>query len=271
MSNEAQRQHIERLKKTICESIEFHEVGKGAISVTTPFIDWDGGPVELFVTPDGRITDGGGTLSLLRSLNMIDDFEAWPFLQDYLTRYCIDFDGRRMNMRDLGNDASYLFYAQGISRLPSYFEPKPIAEATDTFPQTVRNTVVATLRMQYEHNIPKGLEIAEALTQEKNIPLKKRRMKVASDLSPMKKNRIVQVVSYSGASPREQEQHVAYKALAPILWKEENQKVEAFAVVQDISKYTMDSRAILDEAIDEVIQLKGSHGADKLIGILVEP
>jgi len=270
MVYDIQEEHLARIKKTIYESVESHEVAKGAVSVSTPFIDWDGSPVEVYVTKDGQVTDGGGTMSLLQSLNMKEDFDSWPFLQDYLTRYCIDFDGRRMNLRNLGNDLCYLRYIQGISRLPSYFEPKPVIEMADTFPQTVRNSIMGALRSQYQDNVAKGLEIAEVLIRERKIPLRKRKFKISSDLSPFRRNRVVQIVSYANATAREQEQHVAYKVLAPIVWKQENMKIDAYAVVHDIKRYTSDSVDMLEEATDDIIQLKDEDGTNRLMSVLTE-
>lgn len=271
MLSDAQRMEFERIRKAICDSVSFYDVAKGAISVTTPFLDWKGAPTEVYVTSDGIVTDGGRTISQLMSLRVKEEFDSWPYLKDYLSKFCIDFDGKRMDMIGNDDEECYLRFIQGISRLPRFFEPKPITSVPDNFPVVVRSLIAEVVKSEYYKDDPeKGHEVAVKVTRARDITLRKKSYHITSDLSPHRHNRIILIISHATRETSEQNQHVASKILWPVLWKEENEYVEPFSVVQDISNYTDYAAGMLKDET-EIIQLKDKGGKEKLVELLVEP
>ena len=87
--NKNQEALFSKIKEAICNSIEYSLVRKNAIKVTTPYLDWMGAPVSIYITEEGHITDGGQTLNQICSLRANEDFEYWPYKIDYFERYNI--------------------------------------------------------------------------------------------------------------------------------------------------------------------------------------
>ena len=131
MENDIQREIFNRIKKAICDSVKYSIVDKNAIKVTTPFLDWKGAPVSIYITQDGNITDGGQTLSQLKSLRVFEDFEFWPFKEDFYLRSQIQQIRGSLEPTDPESAECLLRFIQGVARAANFFEAKPITSSAD--------------------------------------------------------------------------------------------------------------------------------------------
>ena len=100
------------------------DVLNGAIEIETPFVDWKGCPVKIYVEASGRVTDGGGTLNELRSLRTLDKFNEWAFKEDFYLRYGIKEEGNELE--PVNRFLGLLSYIQGIQRIGYLFPPNPL-------------------------------------------------------------------------------------------------------------------------------------------------
>lgn len=122
MTTNAQKTIIARLEAEIC--IHMANVKDGAVGIETPFLDWKGYPVTIYVTVDGRVTDGGNTLNELWALRVIQKYENWDFKDDFFRRYnIVERKNKELEPAETENILSYI---QGIARLTYYFKPNPI-------------------------------------------------------------------------------------------------------------------------------------------------
>jgi hypothetical protein len=253
--NSDQEALFAKIKEAICSSIECFSVRKNAIKVTTPYLDWMGSPVSLYITEDGRITDGGQTLNQISSLRAIEDFEYWQFKLDYYERYNIQQIRGSLDLCYLDSPDGILRYIQGISRLPTFFEAKPISAVEDKFPQTVRRTILDTLINDYPER-PRYDTIGWAVKLTRPRSIKLDGITIHSDMSPNNNNRLIQIISHANSSTSDKRQHVASKLLDPLLWRRVNKQVEMFAVVYDLSKYPNDSQNLLKQEADGIFEMK---------------
>lgn len=267
--NSDQEALFAKIKEAICGSIECFSVRKNAIKVTTPYLDWMGSPVSLYITEDGRITDGGQTLNQISSLRVIEDFEYWPFKLDYYERYNIQQIRGSLDLCYLDSPDGILRYIQGISRLPTFFEAKPISTAEDKFPQTVRRTILDTLINDYPER-PRDDPIGWAVKLTRPRSIKLDGITIHSDMSPANKNRLIQIISHANSSTSDKRQHVASKLLDPLLWRRENPYVEMFAVVYDLSKYPNDSRSLLQQEADGIFEMKDDLARKRVAEAVVQ-
>jgi len=268
MTTDKQSLQIQRFQNAFEKSLFVFEVDKGAVCISTPFLDWQGVPTKIYVTKDGRVTDGGTTVNLLRALRSIDQLEGWPFLSDFLSKYCISFDGASMMLNEKDDDC-WLRYAQGISRLPSYFEPKPIYTIEDRFPERVKSIAVELIEQKYPKDSPEDTQKwASSFIRARHTALKNG-YSVTSDLSPVRMDRMAQIISHSHGSPSDRKAHVQSKLLDPTLWKRENEKGEVYAVLEDIGFYPSASQKLLENETTQVVELKNVYGKEQLVDLLV--
>ena len=139
--NEIQEKKKKKIKGAICNSVECYSVRHNAIAIATPFLDWMGERVEVYVTEKGVVTDGEQTINQLKALNNYDDFLKWPHKENYLFNYNVSQNGESLDLNYPGNPQGILRYIQGIARLPSFFEAKPLGVKQDKFPSIVKNMV----------------------------------------------------------------------------------------------------------------------------------
>jgi len=270
MTTDKQTQYYEEFKKSILASIKMYEVQKGAICIETPFLDWKGVPCKFYITSDGIVTDGGMTANQLAALRVIDDFDEWPFRLDYLSQYCIEYDGSHMRLSNRENGTSSLRFVQGLARLPGFFEPKPIYSTEDRFPEKVRHLVVEMVESNYPKKTPSETRAwASSMIKPRNIHLKNG-FTITSDLSPMRENRIVEIISHANANFSQKREHVRSKILYPILWKREKKDIDTVFVMNDIGDYSADSRQLLRSESNDIIQLNETSSKGKLIEMLIE-
>jgi hypothetical protein len=253
--NKNQESLFTKIKEAICNSVEYSPVRKNALRVTTPYLDWMGAPISLYITEDGRITDGGQTLNQISSLRVIEDFEYWPYKIDYLERYNIQQVRGSLDLCYLDSPEGILKYIQGISRLPTFFEANPVSDIEDKFPQTVRRTILDTLINEYPER-PRDDTIAWALKLIKPHSFRLNGITLHSDMSPANKNRLIQIISHANSSTSDKRQHIASKLLDPLLWRRVNSQVEMFAIVYDISKYPIESQSLLKQEADKIFEMK---------------
>lgn len=123
--NQTQEHIFNKFRDKIAECLCAYKVLHEAVAINTPFVDRDGVPFKIYVTKEGQITDGGGTLNMFRSLRCYQDYLDWPFRLDYLNRYGISEKAGELICE---NEENILLYAQGLSRLQSMFEAHPIGD-----------------------------------------------------------------------------------------------------------------------------------------------
>ncbi len=268
MVTESQLDVFNKIKEKISNTVVYNVVGKNAIEVRTPFLDWKGAQISIFITEDGQITDGGQILSQLKSLRVIEDFNNWEFKLDFLHRSCIRQVRGSLQAADTDSQA-ILKYIQGIARLPNYFESKPIYSTADKFPIKARRVAVEALIPFAPRDSARDPRLwASEFVKERKIQLNG--IEVQSDMSPKRYHRMVQIISHATSGSSDRKQHVSAKVLDSVLWKRKSSKVEMFAVVEDLNPYSPESRNLLKEESNEIIQLKQEKSATRLAEILIE-
>jgi hypothetical protein len=271
MANELQLELFKKIKNEICSSIEFYAVSKDAIEVTTPFLDWNGSEVSFFITNEGIITDGGETISQMKSLRIFDDFEKWPFKLDFMHRYNIDIVSGCLEPNNAHSTRNIIRYVQGITRLPNYFEPKPISDTSEQYPNRVHKMTIEALLPYAPNNYleDQRLSWATEFIKERKIPLNG--IQVQSDMSPRKRLRMVQIISHATSSKYIKRQHVESKVLHPVLLRRKEPNADVFFILDDLSAYPSDSRTLLRQESKENIIETSDTGSLKLIGkIMIE-
>jgi hypothetical protein len=268
LATEMQLDVFNRIKEEISSTVRYNAVAKNAIEVKTPFMDWKGAQISVFITEDGQITDGGQILSQLKSLRVIEDYNNWEFKLDFLHHSCIEQVRGSLQAADC-DAKSILKYIQGIARLPNYFEPRPIYSTSDNFPIKVRKVAIEALMAHAPQDSRKDPHLwASEFVKERKIKLNG--IEVQSDMSPKKHHRMVQIISHASSGSSDRKQHVSAKMLDFVLLKRKNSRAEMFAVVEDINPYPAESRNLLKEESDEIIQMKGENFASRLAEILLE-
>jgi hypothetical protein len=267
--NEIQLKIFEALKREICNRVEYSIVGKGAIEVLTPFLDWKGTPVSIFITKDGIITDGGRTLSQFDSLRISEDFNNWDFKSDFFNRYHIRETRGRLESVNNGNSADILSYIQGITKLPNYFEPKPIYLVADKFPGKVRRIAKEALLQFAPQDLPEERELwALKFVQERRIPLNG--IEVHSDMSPNIYLRMVQIISHATSNASDRKQHIESKVLQSLLAKEKYSNADMIAVIECLDTYPRSGIALLEKKSRIVEMDNEKLGGKELAELLLE-
>lgn len=260
---------FKKIKDEICNNIQYEPTSKNAIEITTPFLDWKGAQVSFFITENGQITDGGKTLSQLKSLRVIDDFNEWDFKEDFFYSYCIQQTRGRLEPVD-EDPAGILRYVQGITRLPNYFEPKPIHSVADKFPSTVRKIAIKTLMPFAPFKSQEERQAwAKNFTNPRNIPLNG--IEIQSDMSPSNYFRMILIISHATSSATDRKQHVESKVLHPVLWKrkEKVHQIEVYPIVERLNDYPQEARALLKQESNDVVERSKEGFEDKLKELLL--
>jgi hypothetical protein len=269
LTNETQLKLFNKIKLAICDTVQYHEVGKNAIEVVTPFIDWKGASVSVFITEDGRLTDGGQILSQLKSLRVIEDFNNWDFKFDFFQRSRIQQLRGNLEPLDIDSVSDILSYIQGITRLPNFFEPKPIYATSDKFPIIARDVALdALINIAPYDEFDKREKWATKFIKARNIPLNG--FHIESDMSPSKYYRLIKIISHATSSMSDRKQHVSAKVLDSLLWKRDEPDVELYVIVDDVDAYPKESKSLLREESEEIIQIKSDRSGARLAEILTE-
>jgi len=267
--NKTQLELFTKIKQAICDTVEYREVSRNAIEVATPFLDWKGAKVSFFITEDGYVTDGGQILSQFKSLRVIKDFENWEFKSDYFQRSRIQKVRGSLQPIDSESVTDIIRYVQGITRLPNYFEPKPISVTSDKFPNIAREVAFkALINIAPDNDPDTAKKWAEAFIRTRHINLNG--FNIENDMSPTKYYRLIKIVSHATSSTSDRKQHVSAKVLDSLLWKRDAPEVELYVVVDDVEVYPPESRNLLNEESEELIELKFERSGAKLAEILVE-
>lgn len=269
--NDVQLNIFNSLKKELCDSIDLYPISKDAVEVTTPFLDWNGSEVSVFITRDGRITDGGEIVSQMESLRIIDDFDNWPFKLDFFHRYNTNLVGGCLEPNDARSIKNVVKYIQGITRLISYFEPKPIYDSSEQYPHKVRKMAIDALLpyapANYE-DVKRRLWAAE-FTKEREITVNG--IAVRSDMSPRRYYRMVQIISHATSTKYIKKQHVDAKVLHPVLLKRKEENADVYFILEDLRLYAPDSRKLLRQESQENIIETIDSGSQRQIGkIMIE-
>ena len=147
MSNEIQDRILAQLTDAIRPMVS--AVQHGAVEIETPFIDWKGCPVKIYVKASGRVTDGGGTLNELRSLRTLEKFNEWAFKENFYLRYGIKEEGDELE--PVNRFLGLLSYIQGIQRIGYLFPPNPIREL-ETSDKANDDTPIIQLYSPYSYH-----------------------------------------------------------------------------------------------------------------------
>ena len=267
--NEIQELNFLKIRGAICDSVVLSEVRYGAVKVVTPFFDWLGEPLSIYITEDGTITDGEKTLNQIKALRAYDEYIEWPDRIDYLADYNINPLGNSMDIKFLESPEDILRYIQGVSRLPMLFRANPISDKDDRFPTIVRNATMEYLMYEYQ-NRPNVdvLKWANWLCRPYLIQTTTG-IKIRSDMRPVNKNKNVQIVGMANASKSAKDAHVASKLYNSLYWKKTNNKAKTVVVVSDISIYSEDSQNAMREEADPLIQTKDGKKAHMMLAIEV--
>ncbi len=270
MPTDLQLELFNKIREGICGSVQYNLVSKNAIEVATPFVDWKGSKVSVYITENGHLTDGGQVLSQLKSLRVIDNYYDWNFKEDFLNRYCIQQVRGNLEASNVEFFADILKYIQGVTRLPNYFESKPIYSIADNFPTKVEKVAKEALMNFVPSDMPheeRAVWVSE-FTKERRIPYNG--IEVKSDMSPTKYYRMIQIISHASSTVTDRRQHVESKVLHPVLLKKNISSVEMIAVTEDLNEYPSDSRNLLKQESNEIIELKRENSAMRLAEVLVE-
>lgn len=266
---------VDAIRRTICESLEVRELKDGVRKVTTPFLDWTGYPVSFFVRPTGEVTDGGSTLSTLRSLRVLDDFVDWPFQEDFFKRYSIAQIDHALILRGDPSPGRLLGYVQGLARLPTYFEPRPLTERDEMFRVSVQRSVKPLL-VDFARNNVTSLIDDERRTAWVSARLRHRRwsigrMSFRTDFRPVADNVMVQVISHAGNNASAQRQHVHSKILPYEIVGKTRKDLELVAVVSSVERYPRDVQALIEAESEVVIDWDEADGPSDLLHHLTRP
>jgi|LAHT01.1.fsa_nt_gb hypothetical protein len=266
--NEIQNEIFKKIKETICSSVECYPVRHNAIGIATPFLDWMGERVEVYVTENGVVTDGEQTLNQLRALNSFEDFSKWPHKENYLFNYNIIPNGDSLDLNYLENPQGVLRYIQGVARLPGFFEAKPLGEKQDKFPTIVKNMVRDALVKSYPNRPKEGMvEWAFRLTQPRTIKVKN--ASIHGDMSPIDENKIVEIISHQNSSDPDKNAHVREKLFNPLYLKMESRNIEPYSILLSLFDYPRDSIDLLTSETT-VIELKNPSAMDQITKMLAE-
>lgn len=142
MISELQMSRFRALDRAIRKATTAEEINgiRSALKIDTPFLDWKGCPVCIYVDENGMVTDGGGTINELIALRCLEKFESWKFKEDYFNRYGIWRKGNRLHPTNTDSGEALLSYVQGISRIPGFFKANPIKGKRDRKPQKETTT-----------------------------------------------------------------------------------------------------------------------------------
>jgi len=266
--NEIQEAIFMKIKEAVCTSVECYPVRHNAIGIITPFLDWIGERVEIYVTEHGEITDGGQTLNQMKALNNYNDFLKWPDQKNYLDNYNINPNSDSLDLRHFETPEGILKYAQGIARLPGFFEIKPLGEKQDKFPTIARKFATDTLITEYPNRPKEGVaEWAFKLTQPKSF--KVNNVSIHSDMSPINNNRIVEIISHQSSNDSEKKSHIREKLFNPIFLEKTNPDVEPYVVTFNLLDYPRDAQDLLCSQT-EVIELCKPDAGLRLTKMLAE-
>jgi hypothetical protein len=261
VQREPQDAVIRAIRDAICRGVEVSDVNghDGVKRVETPFIDWKGEAVTVYVRPNGEVTDGASSLNQLSARRAFDDYLDWPFREDYLLRFAIAEKGRSLIAAQPAEAGAVLRYIQGIARLGSFFQSAPIKDRADIFPSVVRSHVKDWLATHRPPNTDTR-EWEEERLKEKSwaydgLPL-------TSDFTPLDQNVMVQIISNSTASPTVQKQHVSHKIMPFLLMRERRQHLSFVPVVNSLRLYPSDARKLLQNKAREVVQVQDFEDND---------
>lgn len=269
--NDIQLKIFKELKNELCNSIDLYPVSMGAVEVTTPFLDWNGSEVSIFITKDGRVTDGGEIISQMESLRIIEDFDNWPFKLDFFHRYNTNLVSGCLEPNDVRTIKNVVKYIQGITRLISYFEPKPIYDLSEQFPHKVHKMVIDALLPYAPTNYEEAKRHlwAAEFTKEREITVNG--IAVRSDMSPRRYLRMVQIISHATSTKYVKKQHVDAKVLHPVLLKRKEEKAEVYFIVEDLRLYEPESRKLLrQESQENIIETIDSKSQRQIGKIMIE-
>ena len=266
--SEIQEEIFKKIKDSICSNVECYPVRHSALAVATPFLDWMGERVEVFITENGEITDGEQTLNQIKALNSYNDFIKWSNQKDYFINYNINLIGESLDIHYLENPQSILRYIQGIARLPGFFEARPLGEKQDRFPTLVKNMVRDALVSNCPLRPIEGMvDWALRLTQPKTIKINS--VQIYSDMSPVDGNKIVEIISHQNSNDSTKNAHVREKLFNPIFLKAERQDVEPFTITYDLQDYPRESQDLL-RSETTVFEIKNPNAMAQITKMLVE-
>lgn len=256
----------DRIPPVICSSVQMRSLPNNVREVITPFLDWKGAPVSIYVREQGEVTDGGETLSELRALRVIDEWEEWTFKEDFLQRYCIRQKDESLIAAAPEDPEAILRYAQGISRLARYFEAKPISQRADYFPQFVQSKIKPLV----EQVAPPDPHQRDAWI---NVRMSRQKwtyhgVSYTTDYTPVSTDVMIQVISYAKAEPSAQKGHVSDKVLPYAFLRKDRPGLRFVAVMNALEEYTPFVQKLLRSEAKRIIEFRTDESANDLVRVL---
>jgi len=249
------------IQESICNSVKPLPVKLNAVKVVTPFLDWVGEPVSIYITEDGHITDGESTINLIKALRAYEEFESWPQINDYFEDYNINRIGGSLDAWYQESPEDILRYIQGVSKLPILFEAKPISDKEDKFITTVRSSTIEILMGDYPNRPSEDVFMwASRLAQPRSF-LTADGIRIHSDMSPVSKNKNIQIISHAASSDSMKRTHVASKLFNPLYWEKSNQNIKTVVVAYDVLEYPTESQNLIKEIADNIYEFKNGKTA----------
>lgn len=255
----------ERVKAAICGATEAMPIPETSVEqIRTPFIDGDGAQVHLYATGD-VLTDGGAVINNLRSMRALDEYDAWPFRESFLLRYGMEqTDAGELRALSAREPDTILRFAQGVARLPSLFEVKPISEAA-RFPVIVAQEIDGYL----ERHVPSGAKPSKFVAS-----LKKKKIwnfkgvRFDTDYSPARADLMVQVVSHASSEAGTQRQHVQSKIMPFEFGRKTQKRLSLALLVPRLGAYRPDMRRLMRAETDEIYEWEKENHRDEFAKLL---
>jgi hypothetical protein len=268
--NDAQKTAYDLVKEAICGSVRFVPVRYNAIKVRTPFLDWVGDNLSIYITEDGEITDGEKTYNQIKAMRVFGEFQELIKESDYFDDFNLNLVGHgSLEPKYLESPDDIVRYIQGVARLPMLFEVNPLEDKEDRFPTTVRNTTMELLMKEYSDRVD-AFNWAYKLSHPFLITTRSG-IKIHSDMCPINKNKNVQIIGMVNSERSAQDAHVSSKLYNSLYWKKYNRDAKTIVVVFDLSKYSDDSQSGIIEEADPLIQYKDGKMAErKLVAEIAE-
>lgn len=255
-------------RSAFCDKVRVSMLSGGAAQVTTPLLDWKGSPVSVFVDADGTVTDGGNTLSELRSLRVYDEWADWPFRADFLDRYALTEKDEELLAANPTEPAAVLRAVQGMSRLATYFESRPIAQRADVFPEIVKSKIenelvrVAPVAPDQREKFTRE-RLARKRWEHHGVPL-------FTDFTPLADRVMVQIISYSTATSSAKKSHISEKLLPYALLRGDPNysNLMFFPILNAKEDYPLQSQKLLEAESKHIFEYRDSDNVKRIVKLL---
>lgn len=259
---------LELLEEALVSFPRVQQAKPGVDRVEMPFLDWKGAP-SFFYVDAGKVTDGGAVLNEIRALGLDQAYIEWKFRTDFLAHYGILEEHGRLICADPKDGAVLLSYAQGISRIISYFDVKaPVLDNHEFLREVKKTTKPQIVKLLEGFSPSRRDELADLHMARREVPIGNYTQKI--DLTPTIESVWPQVVGAERADSTRQAEHVNSKLMPHFLAKEEEIPHVLVIVVPELAAYPSTVIKIIKDKADDYIELRKDGGPEKLAELLVK-